>query len=85
MLVFQICYLISGLGHPFALDNFNDMLFWTDWRLNGIRGVNKFNISSISTLKGHLIAPMGIKVFHQSRQPKGKSLLLLSIIFNQCI
>jgi len=63
----------SGIAHPFALDNFNDQLFWTDWRMDGVKSMNKFNSSQISTLKSQLIAPMGIKVYHPSRQLRGEN------------
>ena len=65
--------LFIGIAHPFALDSFNDNLYWTDWKFDGVKRADKFNGSMVRTLRGSLIAPMGIKVYHPSRQPLSKS------------
>ena len=67
--------LIFSTRHdfPFALTNFEGRVYWTDWKTNAVKRGDKFDDeSSVSTLRRGLLAPMGIKVLHPLRQPKGK-------------
>lgn len=62
----------TNIESPFALTNFEDNLYWTDWKSNGIKITNKFNMSqNVRQFSANHIAPMGIKVFHPLRQPSG--------------
>eukprot|EP00794_Sanderia_malayensis_P012923 gene12923-14255_t len=62
----------SGINFPFAIVSFEDYIYWTDWKTNGIRKAEKFskplNIQQVS--HGHM-APMGIKALHSAVQPAG--------------
>ena len=65
--------LHSKISFPFALTNFGDFLYWTDWKSNGIKRFNKFSGSDqIHPLSLNHLAPMGIQVLHPLRQPSGK-------------
>ena len=66
----------SNIESPFALTDFQDFLYWTDWNSNGIKTTNKFvRTNNIRPFSSNHIAPMGIKVFHPLKQPKGKALI----------
>ncbi|XP_059145574.1 very low-density lipoprotein receptor-like [Physella acuta] len=61
----------SILGHPFGITVFEDYLFWTDWMSNAVHKVNKFGKEVAITIALNLKSPMGIHVYHISRQPTG--------------
>lgn len=63
----------SVLGHPFGITVFEDYLFWTDWMSNAVHRVNKFGKETASIIALNLKSPMGIHVYHISRQPKGRA------------
>ncbi|XP_059167881.1 low-density lipoprotein receptor-related protein 5-like [Physella acuta] len=63
-------------NHPilkrlFSITLFGDNLFWTDWTSNAVHKVNKFGKESAITIAANLSQPMGIQVYHISRQPIG--------------
>ncbi len=68
----------SGINFPFALTGFEDYLYWTDWKTNGIRKAKKFQtpLKIIQVSHSHM-APMGVKVLHSAVQPSGELALLL--------
>ena len=73
----------TKIEFPFALADFEDYLFWTDWKSNGIKMTNKFNGSrNIKPFSANHIAPMGIKVYHPIKQPKGKSNIIVYFLID---
>ena len=62
--------LKSGLiKHPFALATFEDYAYFTDWSPGSIRRLSRRDGSSKFIYKDQLTKPMGIQVFHNSKQP----------------
>eukprot|EP00795_Rhopilema_esculentum_P005428 gene5428-601_t len=62
----------NTLNKPFALTNFEDNLYWTDWETKGIRTMNKFKEPyEVKTFSMNHMSPMGIKVLHPLKQPAG--------------
>lgn len=62
----------GGFSHPFALDAFEDMLYWTDWKLDGVVKMSKFN-TTITPVQLELYAPMDVKVWHPMKQIKERN------------
>ncbi len=62
-----------GINFPFAITGFEEYLYWTDWKTNGIRKANKFDspMNIVQVSHSHM-APMGIKVVHPAVQPSGE-------------
>lgn len=63
----------TGFFHPFAMDNFAEQIYWTDWKSDKLNRVSKFDQKNVKSIKDGLFAPMDIKVFHKSKQPPGKN------------
>ena len=61
----------TGFKHPFAIDNFAEFIYWTDWKSDKLTSVSKFDSSKVNVIKNGLFAPMDVKVFHKSKQPPG--------------
>ena len=36
----------NGLMHPFAIDNFGENIYWTDWKTDKLSSMNKFEVQS---------------------------------------
>ena len=65
----------SKIDSPFALVDFEDVLYWTDWNTNRIMMTNKFNSpGDVKPFSANHNTPMGIKVYHPLKQPRGKAL-----------
>ena len=62
----------TGFYHPFAMDNFGDQIYWTDWKSDKLNRISKFDFH-VNQVKSGLFAPMDIKVFHKSKQPPGQN------------
>lgn len=52
------------------------MLYWTDWKLDGVVKMSKFN-TTITPVQLELYAPMDVKVWHPMKQIKGLRLFVL--------
>ena len=64
----------NGLSRPFALTNFENTLYWTDWESTGIRTLDKFKTPyEVKDFSANHQSPMGIKVLHPLMQPAGKA------------
>ncbi|XP_055944113.1 low-density lipoprotein receptor-related protein 8-like [Argiope bruennichi] len=61
----------SEVKHPFSLDVFEDWLYWTDWESEAILKVDKFTGKSLRMVGSGISSPMGVRVFHPYKQPKG--------------
>lgn len=57
------------LSHPFAISVFENHVFWTDWRLNGVLRADKFTGNNVSILYNASTQPFDLKIMHPSRQP----------------
>lgn len=67
--------LSENINHPFALTLFQNYMYWTDWEHHrgSINKANKFTGEERSVLQESLYSPMDIHVYHQQRQPAGRS------------
>ena len=67
--------LSENINHPFALTLFQNYMYWTDWEHHrgSINKANKFTGEERSVLQESLTSPMDIHVYHQQRQPAGRS------------
>lgn len=61
----------TGLKHPFALTNFGNQLYWTDWQEDSVNSMDKFNTSAVSVMLRGLYAPMDVKIYHPVQQQDG--------------
>ena len=58
----------SELPKPFALTQYKDYIYWTDWKLSSIFRANKTNGLDRIQIKGNIEFIFDILVFHSSRQ-----------------
>uniref|UniRef100_A0A7N6AZ32 EGF-like domain-containing protein n=1 Tax=Anabas testudineus TaxID=64144 RepID=A0A7N6AZ32_ANATE len=65
------------LGHPFALTVFEDHIYWTDLEDEAIYSVNRLTGRDVAKVAEHLNNPLDLVVFHEQRQPKGKTHTLI--------
>lgn len=57
------------LPHPYAVTIFENNLYWTDWRRQGIIRADKFTANNIDTFLNSTIQLFDVKLIHSSRQP----------------
>ncbi|XP_064646344.1 low-density lipoprotein receptor-related protein 1-like isoform X2 [Lineus longissimus] len=62
--------IAQNLPHIFALTQFGDYLFWTDWEQKGIERANKFSGEDRKVLASMIHRPMDVHVIHPKRQPQ---------------
>lgn len=74
-----------NLGMNYGLDNFEEKLYWTDVEVQTINSMVKYNTSSTHVIKQELFAPMGIKVFHPSKQIPGRNVCGLNGCSHLCL
>ncbi|XP_057299879.1 low-density lipoprotein receptor-related protein 8-like [Hydractinia symbiolongicarpus] len=63
---------ISGY-HPFSVAIFEDYAYWTDWEIEAVHRVNKFNGESYERLQIQGYKPTGISVYHPVLQPSASN------------
>ena len=56
--------------HPFALDVFEDTIYWSDWSSRSVIGGSKFNLDNKTFSLEGLKSPMVVRVFHALKQPR---------------
>ena len=67
----------SSTQHPFGITIFEKNVYWSDWRSNGIyQGDKKNGTSDPTKLATFINQPFGVKVYHETRQPKGNHLII---------
>lgn len=59
------------IKHPFALDVFEDFVYWSDWELESVLKTNKFggNNGSVDTVINGVYSVMDVRVVHPYVQP----------------
>ncbi|XP_054719022.1 low-density lipoprotein receptor-related protein 8-like [Uloborus diversus] len=62
---------VNDIKHPFALDVFEDWVYWTDWKSESILKTDKFSGKNIEVVASGVASPMGVRVMHQNKQPQG--------------
>ena len=74
--------LSETIHHPFAMTIFEDYMYWTDWEHGhgSINKANKFTGEKRYTLKESLYNPMDLHVYHEQRQPRGRSITPYDIL-----
>ncbi|XP_060522093.1 prolow-density lipoprotein receptor-related protein 1 isoform X3 [Cylas formicarius] len=60
------------LHHVFAIDVWEDYIFWTDWETKTVERCNKYTGKDCSSIISTVHRPMDIRVVHPFRQPKLK-------------
>ncbi|KAH1006209.1 hypothetical protein HUJ05_006962 [Dendroctonus ponderosae] len=65
-----ISYETSELHHVFAIDVWEDFVYWTDWETKSIERCNKYTGENCSTILSTVHRPMDVRVVHPLRQPK---------------
>ena len=58
----------EDLPRPFGLTQYEDYIYWTDWKTNSIERCNKTNGQNRTRIQEHLDYVMDLLVFHASRQ-----------------
>lgn len=66
------------LSHPFAVSLYGSEVYWTDWRTNTLSKANKWTGQNVSVIQKTSAQPFDLQIYHPSRQPQGKCLLLLN-------
>ncbi|XP_033115105.1 low-density lipoprotein receptor-related protein 2-like [Anneissia japonica] len=67
-----IYHSLGTLSHPFSLTIFEDVLYWTDWTIDGIVAANKLDPTSTSkkSFVGLFPGIQDLKIVHPLRQPE---------------
>ena len=60
--------IASGLQKPFALTQFEDYIYWTDWKKESIERANKTTGKNRTTIQTRVDSVYDIQVYHASRQ-----------------
>ena len=61
------------VNHPFGIDVFGDMVYWSEWNTVSVYQANKHNGSSVKKIYGSpTSSPMGLRVYHPNKQPNGE-------------
>lgn len=72
--------IASSLSKPFALTQFQDYIYWTDWNTESIERANKTTGLNRTRIRSNVDFVMDIIVFHTTRQ-EGGSLQLTCALF----
>ena len=68
----------ENIGFPFALAEFQDKLYWTDWSDRSIKVVRKHKKNRDQRIVRRTPwSPFGLKVFAKAKQPSGIVLILI--------
>ena len=59
----------TGVYHPYALTQFGDRIYWTDWQRHSIEHCNKDRGNDRVTITGGMTRPTALHVYHSDRQP----------------
>lgn len=62
------------LPHPFALTQYKNLLYWTDWETHCIHACDKLTGTNLHVIQEKIYLPMDIHAYMPSRQPKGMTM-----------
>lgn len=64
----------SGLRTPFSIAVFEEYVYWSDWGMNDVYSMHRFENSSSTTslMREEISGPMTVRVYHEQSQPTGK-------------
>ncbi|KAL1502195.1 hypothetical protein ABEB36_007373 [Hypothenemus hampei] len=62
-----------ALHHVFAIDVWEDYVFWTDWETKSVEKCHKYTGENCSKILYTVHRPMDVRVVHPFRQPKVKN------------
>ncbi|OWF38579.1 very low-density lipoprotein receptor-like isoform X2 [Mizuhopecten yessoensis] len=68
---YTVLHDAQSIIHPFAITVFEDDLYWTDWKAESIRTVNKFRGDGYHQVAIGLHSPMDIHFYHENVQKNG--------------
>lgn len=68
------------LSHPFAVSLFGSEVYWTDWRTNTLSKANKWTGQNVSVIQKTSAQPFDLQIYHPSRQPQGKVIILIKML-----
>lgn len=57
------------LVHPFAVNLYENFVYWSDWKTNSLVQANKWNGSNLKVIARTLTQPFDVKIIHPSKQP----------------
>nr|UBB95780.1 vitellogenin receptor [Dipetalogaster maximus] len=78
--------ILSSTIMPFALDIFEDKIYWSDWAKKGIMACNKFTGKNCEMIiKLHSNDIFGIHVYHSAMLVKGQNPCLMSLCSHLCL
>lgn len=75
------------LSHPFAVNLFENNVYWSDWRTNSLVRANKWNGTQVQVVINTFTNPFDVKIIHPSRQPslpnrtRYESIISISFIY----
>lgn len=58
------------LHHVFAIDVWEDFIYWTDWETKSVERCHKYNGTQCSSLLTMVHRPMDLRVMHPFKQPE---------------
>ncbi|XP_070532290.1 very low-density lipoprotein receptor-like isoform X1 [Ptychodera flava] len=75
----------ATVHHPFAIDVFEDRVYWSDWTTKSIESANKWTGKDQQVVRSGLLNPMDIVVMHPVRQKPGYNHCLASPCSHLCV
>ena len=71
----DVVYVVEGISTPHGVAVFEDHVFWTSSRFNGVWRVNKFTGSNKHKYQIETYSPTDVVVVHPLRQKFGKTFI----------
>lgn len=66
--------------HPYALTQFGDRIYWTDWQQHSIEHCKKDSGDDRVAITGSMTRPTALQVYHPDRQPGAGNSLIIKLI-----
>lgn len=77
----------TAVYHPYALTQFGDHIYWTDWQRHSIEHCNKDRGNDRVTITGGMTRPTALHVYHPDRQPgagKNNGIFIVDLVSILC-